>query len=544
MRYFFEDYSLDTERRELRRGPEIVPTTRQVFALLDYLIRNRDRVVSKDDLVDAIWDGRIVSDGALTTRLNAARHAIADSGQEQRLIKTLPRQGFRFVGVVQLAQESPADSPAIALDGKDVSRLARPEWPPRREIRNELDAPSGAPGNMPSVAVLPFANLSGDKEQDYFSDGITEDIITELSRFSELFVIARNSSFTYKGKAVDIRQIGRELDVRYLLEGSIRRDGERVRITAQLIDVLTGGHRWAERYDRELKDIFAVQEDVARTIVAVLADHVYVAELEHAKCKPTENPGAYDLYLRGMAEAYKWTREGNEAALRLFYRAIELDPEFPTPYGAAAMRLSTRMGFGWIVDPDQEVAEVRRLARRVMQLGKNDAIAFVHIGHSLAYVAKDLVDGVALIDRALALNPNLGASWAHSGWSRLWLGEADLAIEHFGRAMRLSPVDPGKFWPQEGTAHAHFFAGRYDEAFGWAAMALRSRPDSHAALRIGAASGVLAGRCDEARRLVTRLHEVDPALRPSTLNSVLGPYRKLDDVAKYADALRRAGLPD
>ncbi|MES5485617.1 winged helix-turn-helix domain-containing tetratricopeptide repeat protein [Bradyrhizobium sp. INPA03-11B] len=544
MRYFFEDYSLDTERRELRRGFEVVPTTRQVFALLDYFIRNSDRVVSKDDLVDAIWDGRAVSDAAVTTRLNAARHAIGDSGQAQRLIRTLPRQGFRFVGVVQRAQDAPAGSPATALDGKNASPLVGPEWPPHREIRSELDAPSGAPGCLPSVAVLPFANLSGDKEQDYFSDGITEDIITELSRFSELFVIARNSSFTYKGKAVDIRQIGRELGVRYLLEGSIRRDGAQVRITAQLIDALTGAHRWAERYDRELEDIFAVQEEVARTIVAVLADHVYVAELEHAKRKPTENLGAYDLYLRGMAETYRWTKEGNEAALRLFYRAIELDPEFPTPYGAAAMRFAVRKGFSWIVDRDQEIAEVRRLARCVMQLGKNDAIAFVHIGHALGYVAKDLDDGVAMIDRALALNPNLGAAWAHSGWPRLWLGDAELAIEHFARAMRLSPVDPGKFWPQEGTAHAHFFAGRYDEAFAWAAMALRSRPDSHAALRIGAASSVLAGRCDEARRLAARLHEIDPALRPSTLTTVLGPYRNPDDVAKYADALRRAGLPD
>jgi TolB-like protein len=540
LRYFFEDYVLDIDRRELRRGTDLVPTTPQVFALLDYLIRNRDRVVSKDDLVNTIWNGRVVSDGALTTRLNAARNAVGDSGQEQRLIKTLARQGFRFVGAVQLGDQTPGGSPAIALGEQNLGNPAPSENAPR----SEADAPLEAPSDKPSVAVLPFANLSGDKEQDYFSDGITEDIITELSRFSKLFVIARNSSFTFKGKVVDVRQVGRDLGARYLLEGSIRRDGERVRITAQLIDVLTGRHRWAERYDRDLTDIFAVQEEVARAIVAVLADHVYVAEIELAKRKPTENLGAYDLYLRGMAEVYKWTREANEEALRLFYRAIELDPEFPPPYGAAAMRFSTRKGFGWIVDHDQEVAEVRRLARRVMQLGKSDATAFSHIGHSLSYVTKDLVNGVALIDEALALNPNQGFSWAYSGWSRLWLGETDLAIEHFGRAMRLSPVDPGKSWPQEGTAHAHFFAGRYDEALAWARMALRSRPDSHAALRIGAASGALAGRYDEARRLAARLHEIDPALRASTLSTVLGPYRNLEHVAMYADGLRKAGLPD
>ncbi len=411
-------------------------------------------------------------------------------------------------------------------------------------VPSEATAPA-VPQDRPSVAVLPFTNLSGNVEQDYFGDGITADIITELSRFSELLVIARNSSFAYKGKAIDVRQVGRELGVRYLLEGSIRRYGERVRIAAQLIDVLTGGHRWADRYDRELKDIFAVQEEVARAIVSVLADHMYVAEIERAKRKPTENLGAYDLYLRGMAEVYKRTREANEAALRLFYESIELDPEFLSPYGAAAMRFSTRKGFGWIVDREQEVAEVRRLARQVMQLGKSDEVAFSHVGYALAYVAKDLFDGVALIDRALALNPNLGSSWAFSGWSRLWLGETELAIEHFARALRLSPIDPGRCWWQEGIAHAHFFAGRCDEALAWARMVLRSWPDGHGALRIGAASSALAGCDEETKRLTARLREIDPALRASTLlGDVLGPYQRAEDVAKYTDALRKAGLPE
>jgi TolB-like protein/DNA-binding SARP family transcriptional activator len=437
-----------------------------------------------------------------------------------------------------ILQSRRVPSASTAERDTDPGSDDRPPFP------TEATAPAVSQ-DRPSVAVLPFANLSGNIEQDYFSDGITADIITELSRFSELLVIARSSSFAYKGKAVDVRQVGRELNVRYLLEGSIRRCGERVRITAQLVDVLTGGHRWADRYDRELKDIFAAQEEVASAIVSVLADHVYVAEIERARRKPTENLGAYDLYLRGMAEVYKWTREGNEAALRLFYRSIERDPEFPPPYGAAAMRLSTRKGFGWIVDRDQEVAEVRRLARRVMQLGKSDEVAFSNIGHSLAYVAKDLLDGVALIDRALALNPNLGPSWTHSGWSRLWLGDMDLAIEHFAHALRRSPVDRARYWPEEGTANAHFFAGRHDEALAWARMALRSLPDSHGALRIGAASSALAGRDEEAKKLTARLREIDPALRVSTLLSdVLGPYQRSEDVAKYGDALRKAGLPE
>jgi len=238
MRYQFEDHVLDTDRRELRRGADLVPVEPKVFDLLIFLIANRERVASKDDLIATVWNGRIVSDSALTTRVNAARSAIGDSGEEQRLIKTLPRKGFRFVGRVQEEQV-----PGRTLDG------GTPVEPPR---------PALALPDRPSIAVLAFTNMSGDPGQDYFSDGITEDIITGLSRFSELFVIARNSSFQYKGRSPDIRQVGRELGVRYVLEGSIRRAGDRVRITAQLIDAVTGAHRWAERYDRELKDVFAV----------------------------------------------------------------------------------------------------------------------------------------------------------------------------------------------------------------------------------------------------------------------------------------------
>jgi TolB-like protein len=229
--FLFENCALDTDRRELRHGAVAVPVEPQVFDLLAYLIKNRDRVVSKDDLVAAIWGGRIVAESTLTSRINTARCAIGDSGAEQRLIKTLARKGVRFVGAVREEAE-PAEVTAMgAVDA--AAQKAKPET---------------SLADKPSIAVLPFANLSGDPQQDYFSDGITEDIITELSRFSELLVISRNSSFQYKGKAVDIRQVGRELGARYILEGSVRRSSDRVRITAQLIDAMTGAHRWAERY--------------------------------------------------------------------------------------------------------------------------------------------------------------------------------------------------------------------------------------------------------------------------------------------------------
>ena len=247
MRYRFEEFAFDIDRRELHRGAEVVSITPQVFDLLEYLIRNRERVVSKDDLINAVWNGRIVSDAALTTRLNAVRAAIGDTGEEQRLIKTLPRKGFRFVGQVQATREVAASNPG------EVAPESAPALP-----------------DKPSIAVLPFENMSGDPEQEYFADGMVEEIITALSRFKWLFVIARNSSFTYKGKAVNVKQVGRELGVRYVLEGSVRKAAGKVRIAGQLIDAITGAHIWADRFERDLTDVFALQDEVTVAVVSAI----------------------------------------------------------------------------------------------------------------------------------------------------------------------------------------------------------------------------------------------------------------------------------
>ena len=342
--------------------------------------------------------------------------------------------------------------------------------------------------DKPSIAVLPFQNMSGDPEQEYFADGMVEDIITGLSRFRSLFVIARNSSFTYKGRAVDVKQVGRELGVRYLLEGSVRKSANRIRIAGQLIDASSGTHLWADRFEGAIENVFELQDQVTASVVGAIAPRLEQAEIERAGRKPTESLDAYDLLLRGLASVYKWTREGNEEALRLFYRAIELDPDFSAAYAAAADCFSRRKGFGWLIDREQEVAEARRLARRAVHLGKDDATVLCDAGLALAYVAGDLDDGAAFLTRALLINPNLAAAWLYSGWAKVWLGEPDQAIEHFAHAIRLSPIDPPLFLMQLGTAHSHFFVGRYDEALSWAKMALRELPDSHAALRAAAAS--------------------------------------------------------
>jgi TolB-like protein len=342
LRYLFEEYALDTDRRELRRGADVVSLAPQVFDLLDYLIRNRERVVSRDDLINAIWNGRCVSDAALTTRLNVARSAVGDSGHEQRLIKTLPRKGFRFIGPVLEAQE-----PAGAATADN------PVEPPK---------PALALPDKPSIAVLPFQNMSGDPDQDYFADGMVDDIITALSRFKSLFVIARNSSFTYKGKVVDIKQVGRELGVRYVLEGSVRKAAGKVRISGQLIDATTGGHLWADRFEGDLSDVFALQDEVTVNVVSAIQPKLLQTEIDLAVRRPN-NLSAYDLCLRALPHIRSWTPDGLAEALRLVSRALEIEPRYGFAAKLAGSCHFLSVNHGWAADPDSEIAEGLRVVR-------------------------------------------------------------------------------------------------------------------------------------------------------------------------------------
>jgi adenylate cyclase len=398
--------------------------------------------------------------------------------------------------------------------------------------------------DKPSIAVLPFQNISGDPEQEYFADGMVEEIITALSRFRQLFIIARNSSFAYKGKSPDIRQVGRELGVRYVLEGSVRKAANRLRITGQLVDASTGAHLWADRFDGSLEDVFELQDHVTASVVGAIAPKLEQAEIERAKRKPTESMAAYDYYLRGMPNLYQRTRESIDEALRMFYRAIELDPDFASAHGMATRCYCTRKASNWMTDREQEIAETARLARRAVALGRDDAAALANGGFSLAYVVGEFDDGAAFIDRALALNPNLAVGWLCSGAVRIWLGEPDLAIEHLARAMRLSPLDPLIAMMQSETAYAHFFAGRYNEAASWAGMALRDRPDNVNALRTAAASHALAGRLEQAQKALARLRQLDPVLRISNVRDSHGPYQRPEDLTRIEEGLRKAGLPE
>jgi TolB-like protein/class 3 adenylate cyclase len=436
----------------------------------------------------------------------------------------------------------------LTLDVNDMGeRQLKNIAQPVRVYGVRLDSTSARPAlalpDKPSIAVLPFENMSGDPEQEYFVDGMAEDIITALSRMRWLFVIARNSSFTYKGRAVDVKQVGRELGVRYVLEGSVRKAANRVRITGQLIDTATGAHLWADRFDGALEDVFDLQDQVTTNVVGAIAPTLQRAEIERAKRKPTDSLDAYDYFLRGMASVHQWTADANDEALQMFRKAFALDPDFASAYGMAAWCYTWRSINRWTIDHIQENAETIRLARRAVDLGADDAVALCMGGYSLAFVAHDLDGGAALIDRSLSMNPNLAWAWHSSGWLRAFMGEPELAIKHLEHGMRLSPLDPFIFRAYAGLACAHILAGRYEEAASWAEKAIQRRPNLLVAVRESAVSNALAGRLLKAEEAMVQLREADPELRVSNFTDWL-PLRQPQHIAMYEEGLRKAGLPD
>jgi TolB-like protein/class 3 adenylate cyclase len=397
--------------------------------------------------------------------------------------------------------------------------------------------------DKPSIAVLPFENMSGDPEQEYFADGMVEDIITGLSRSRSLFVIARHSTFTYKGKAFDIKQVGRELGVRYVLEGSVRRAGNRVRITGQLVDAATGNHIWADRYDSTLEDIFDLQDRVTSSVIGAISPQLERAEIERAQRKPTESLQAYDYYLRALASLYKFTREASLEGLKLTEIASAIDPEFAAAYALGARCYMQRKAFGWSTDATQERIEARRLARRAIELDTDDPSVLAMAGHALAYVVGEVEEGAALLTRAINLDPNLVIARQWSGFTQLWLGNVDAAIEQFKVALRLSPLDPRSFNALTGLAYAHFFAGRNEDASSWAAAAIRLQSKFVSAQLILAACHAISGRVQEAREVCARAMQLDPTLRISGFKD-WAPVRRLEGMEKLAQAFRIAGMPE
>ena len=523
MQFRFADHTLDTDRRELRRGGEPIAVEPQVFDLLVYLVQNRDRVVSKDDLIASVWGGRIVSDSTLTSRINAARKAVGDSGESQKLIRTIARKGLRFVGTVtQPTLTEPIDAGTAAP--VELAEQSRPALPlPDR----------------PAIAVLPFINMSGEQEQEYFSDGISEDIITALSKLRWFFVIARNSSFIYKGKAVHLKQLAEELGVGYVVEGSVRKGGDRVRITVQLNDVATGSHLWAERYDRDLADVFAVQDEITEAIVAAIEPQIYAAENFHAKRKPPDSMDAWDLVMRALSHYWRVTRQDNVVAQALLEKATALDPNYGQALGVLATSQTFGVHMGWA-----DIATVAPIAERaaLAAIRADSEDPWAH--HALACVylfARRFEDSLAEFELALRLNPNFSLAQGYYGVALAYCGrweDGDLAAR---RALRLSPRDPFSAIYYGIAAYAQFVGRHYEEAMRLSREAIRQRGDFVGAHRVLTAAAALAEQPEVATAALQELRRAQPNI---TLAWIAKEMPILHDAERehYLEAFRRAGL--
>jgi TolB-like protein/cytochrome c-type biogenesis protein CcmH/NrfG len=521
MKFFFSNQMLDTDTRELSRSDMPISLEPQVFDLVVHLMENRDRVVSKEELIDKIWKGRHVAESTLTSRINAARKAVGDSGSEQTLIRTIARKGFRFVGSVQTGDGSvPSSEPAAAY-------------------REDELAPVLLPSDRPGIAVLPFINMSGDRSQEYFSDGISEDIITALSKLRWFFIIARNSSFVYKGRSVHINEIARELGVRYVVEGSVRRSGDRVRISAQLNDVSTGSHLWAERYDRDIADVFAVQDEITEAIVAAVEPHLYAAESFRAQHKPPGSLDAWDLLMRALSHYWRVTPQDNTIAQSLLERAIDIDPRYGKALGLLATSRIFGAHMGWA-----EMASVLPSATReaLAAVEADDEDAWAHHGLAYSYLfARRFDDAIAEFELALRLNPNFAFSQAFYAVTLCYAGryeEGDVAIR---RALRLSPRDPLSAIYYGLGAYIQFAAQRYGEAIQLARESLRQRGDFVGAHRVLTASAGMSGDAELAAVALQGLRQAQPNVSLAWIAREL-PMRRAEDREHYLDGLRRAGL--
>ena len=537
MLFRFETCSLDTDRRELHRAGESVAVEPQVFDLLIYLVENRDRVVSKDDLIASVWQGRIVSESTLTSRINAARKAVGDSGEEQRLIRTIARKGVRFVGEVHTGDppkksERDAEAPESI---KTASKSARPD----ADDRGPTAGPSLPLLDRPAIAVLPFSNLSGDPEQEYFSDGISEDLITALSKLRWFLVIARNSSFIYKGKAVHLKQVAQDLGVRYVVEGSVRKAAERVRITAQLNDVTTGSHIWAERYDRDLADVFAVQDEITENIVAAVEPQLYAAEDFHARRKPPESLDAWDLVMRALSHYWRVTRQDNVVAQALLEKAISIDPNYGQAMGVLATSYMFTAHMGWM-DLTAAMPIAERAALAAIRADSEDPWAHNALGHVHLF-ARRFDDSLAEFELALQLNPSFALAQGYYGLSLAYSGRWQDANEAARRALQLSPRDPYSAVYLGIAAYAQYLGRHYDQAMRLAREAIRQRGDFVGAHRVLTAAGGMAGQAEVAAEALQRLQRVQPNISLAWITTHM-PIRRDEDREHYLDGLRRAGL--
>ena len=510
----FGPFGIDADAGILFCDAEPTMLGQRAVALLRLLLERKGEPVSKDALIEAAWPGLAIEDSNLTVQIAALRRVLEEACAGANWIETLPRRGYRYVGPAVTTGHPDTDTAPQAS-----TALALPE--------------------KPSVAVLPFSNLSGDPEQGYFADGMVDDIITGLSRIKWLFVIARNSTFTYKNRAADVKQVGGELGVRYVLEGSVRKVADRVRINGQLIDAATGMHVWAERYDRKSDDIFALQDEIALSVVGAIEPSLRRAEFERVKRKRPDSLDAYDLVLQAQPDVFSGMPDRSEKALVLLDRAILLDPAYALAHGLAAVCFHNRFLRAGLHEEDRS-GSIRH-AQAAIAHGQDDALALTPAGFCIGMDGHDRAAAFAAFEAALAVSPSTALSYICGSVILGWTGEAERAIQWGERGMRLSPFDPWAFAAFHSLTLGHFHRGRYEEAAKAAYKAVQSNPGHSISYMLLAAPLVKLGRPEEAKAAAARVLELQPAFRYSRQFSGVDCAPAL--AASLSEALRATGLP-
>ncbi|HSM30683.1 MAG TPA: winged helix-turn-helix domain-containing protein [Woeseiaceae bacterium] len=518
MIYRFESFTLDTDRFELRDAGEPVILEPQVLALIALLVENRDRMVSKDELIEVIWNGRIVSESAISSRIKKARRALRDSGNEQRLIRTVHGKGFRFVGE-SVGAESDSPSPTPAVPSITAGTSARPR-----------------------VVILPFANLSGDPDQEYFSDAITQDLITNLSKHRWIEVVARNSAFGYKGKPVDWQQLVDELGVSYIVEGSVRRAGDRIRATAQLVDAISKRQIWADRYDRDLEDVFAVQDEITAKIAARLEPEIGAFERRKVTKTPPRDLRAWDCYHLGIARFFKFTADDNLEAQRLLQKSRELDPRFGEAHAWWAYAVILGMVY-WDTEPTTELLDAALAAtQRALQLDDQNAV-FYALKARVQLARCEYQSALIENNIAIELNPTFAAAYCGLADSLAYEGHYEESIRQFEHALELSPNDPQRWAFLTYGALAHIFKGDYPTALEWTDRAgeipnCQFWTHAHRAVALA-----YLGKTDEARHEIEQVKRERPQFSIEFARNKLFFIKDKGQLDGYLEGLRRAGVP-
>jgi TolB-like protein len=523
MIFRFEDCELDCDLHELRRNGRAIAVEPQVFDVLVHLVRNRDRLVSKDELFDVVWKGRIVSDSTLLSRVKAARRAIGDSGKTQTLIRTLPRRGFRFIGDV-------ASATAASIAGESA------------RFGEEGGAPAVPAGDRPTIAVLPLDNMSDDRELAYIADGIAEDIITGLSKSRMFFVISRNSTFSYKGMSVDTKRVASELGVQYVVEGSVRNIGNRIRITAQLIDASADKHVWAEQYDREVSEAPEIQDEIIRSIVASIARELVSAEIYRVRREEPRTLDAWDHYVRTYWHLSRFSEADFAEARRISAEAIDVNPSGSGQHGLLATVHVIEALYDWGTSWTDSMRRARQAAERAVALDDHDPRALRALGLVDLYERRH-ADALHNFQRAIDLDPLEAENHALFGNTLAFAGDYEAAREHVDYAIRLSPRDTFLATWYNNLGMGAVGAGRNEDALEWARLTIRHNPQFPGGYRtLAAASGHL-GRDQDAQSAIEKLLELLPELTIAKVGEKL-PFTLGEPLDRYLDGLRKAGLPE